>query len=106
MSGAIPSLAPAAASLDRDLFFGSESPLDNVLVAFEAVCIADRAGQESRLFGCARVPHRRIAGAHQFGRYASRKPDARMAVDAVNLLGGMERSHIRGLSGGCALVEG
>ncbi len=87
-------LTAARGTGNRHLRFGREATLNDILMALQAVLIADREVDDRRLDGSARKPLEGIARAHQFGLHAARNPWPGMTIDAQRTLGGVIRSQV------------
>jgi len=84
---------------NRDLLFGIEATLGDVLMALQAAWIANRRADDRRLDGGSCEPFEGVLRAHQFSRNPSRHPLAGMAIDAERVLRGVMRSQINGRAG-------
>jgi len=65
--------------------------LGHILMALQAVRIANRVMERCRLNGGPRKPLEGVLRAHPFSRHPSRHPLPGMAVDAKRVLGGVMR---------------
>lgn len=88
------------------LIFWYISALGDLLVAFQAVPVADRLGQRRGLDGGAGVPLEGILRPQQFGLHPAQHPHTGVTIDAARTLGRVPGCQVDRLAGSRILQVG